>query len=110
MTDHIKEPHAALITGPPGCGKTHLVLGLIEKEYNKHFEYIVIICPMLRCIKTYHSENWIKNGDSVWLIEPKDNLYRWIGKLSELLGASKHCLSLTISLLMKALISEGSPY
>ena len=28
---------------PPGCGKTYLVLGLIEKEYNKHFDYIIII-------------------------------------------------------------------
>ena len=40
MTDYIKEPHAAIFTGTMGCGKTHLVLELIEKEYNKHFDYI----------------------------------------------------------------------
>ena len=69
-----------------GCGKTHLVLDLIEKEYNKHFNYIYIICPTLRINKTYHAKEWIKNDDKVWFIEPKDNLYQWIGKLSQLLS------------------------
>ena len=47
MTDYIKEPHTTRFTGPTGCGKTHLVLDLIEEEYNKHFDYIIIICPTL---------------------------------------------------------------
>ena len=38
MTGCIKEPHTTLFTGPTGCGKTNLVLDLIEKEYKKHFE------------------------------------------------------------------------
>ena len=57
-----------------GCGKTHLVLELIEKECNKHFNYIIIICPTLRDNKTYHAKEWIKNDDKDWLIEPKGNL------------------------------------
>ena len=65
-----------------GCGKTHLVLELIEKEYNKHFDYIIIICPTLRDNKTYHAKEWIKNDDKDWLIEHKDNLCQWVGKLS----------------------------
>ena len=36
--------------------------------------------------KTYHSRNWIKNEDNVWLIEPKDKLYKWTEKLSQLLA------------------------
>ena len=32
MADYIKEPHAAIFTGRTKCGKTHLVLDLIEKE------------------------------------------------------------------------------
>ena len=69
-----------------GCEKTHLVLELIEKEYNKHFDYIIIICPTLReNNKTYHAKEWIKNDDKVWFVDPKDNLYQWIKKLSELL-------------------------
>ena len=63
--------------------KTHLVLELIEKKYNKYFDFIIIICPTLREI--YHAKEWIKNDDSVWLVDPKDKLYQWIKKLSELL-------------------------
>ena len=76
MTDYIKEPRTTTFTGPTGCGKTHPVLDLIENEYNKHFDYIIIICPTLRWNKTYHSRGWIKNDDKVWLIEPKDKLYQ----------------------------------
>ena len=66
--------------------KTHLVLDLIENQYNKHFDYIIIICSTLRGNSTYHTKDWIKNDDEVWLVEPtKDNLYQWIKKLSELL-------------------------
>ena len=40
---------------------------------------------MLRVNKTYHVRAWIKIDGKVWLIEPKDNLYQWIGKMSHLL-------------------------
>ena len=58
---------------------------MIEKEYNNHFDYIAIICPTVRENKTHHAKEWIKNHDNVWLVNPKDNLYQWIKKLSELL-------------------------
>ena len=61
-----------------GCGKTHLVLDLLEKEYNKHFDYIIIICPTLRWNKTY-SKDWIKN----------DCIYQWTEKLSQRLAHSE---------------------
>ena len=85
MTGYIKKPHTSIFIGQTGCGKTHLVLELIEK-YNKHFDYIIIICPTLRENSTYHAKEWIKNDDKVWLREPKDNPYQWIKKLSVLLG------------------------
>ena len=85
MTGYIKEPHAAIFIGQTKCGKTHLFLELIEKEYKNHFDYIIIICPTLRENSTYHAKEWIKNDDTVWLVEPKGNLYQWIKKLSELL-------------------------
>ena len=59
---------------------------MIEKKYKKHFDHIIIICPTLRVNKTYHVRDWTKNDDKLWLIEPKDNLYQWIGKLSQLLA------------------------
>ena len=43
MTGYIKEPRTTIFTDPTSCGKTDLVLDLIEKEYNKHFDYIIII-------------------------------------------------------------------
>ena len=89
MTDYIKEPHTTIFTGPTRCGKTHLVLDLIEKEYNKHFDYIIIICPTLRWNKTYDVRDWIKNDDKVWLIVPKDKLYQWSEKLLQLLANSE---------------------
>ena len=89
MTEYIKDPHTTIFTGPTGCGKSHFVLDLIEKEYNKHFGYFKIICPTFRWNKTYHSKDWIKNDDKVWLIEPKDKLYQWIEKFSQLLAHSE---------------------
>ena len=83
MTAYITEPHTTIFTGPPGCEKTHLVLDLIEKKLSKHFDYIITISLTLRWNKTYHSEDCIKNNDKVWLIEPMDRLYWWIGKFSE---------------------------
>ena len=85
MLECIKKPHTAIFIGQTGCGKTHLVLESIEKEYNKHFDYIIIICPTLRENDTYHAKEWIKNDDKVWLVETKENLYQWFKKLSELL-------------------------
>ena len=82
MTEYIKEPHTEIFTGQTGCGKTHLVLELIENQYYKHFDYIVIICPTLRENSTYHAKERIKYDDKVWLVDPKDNLYQWIKKLS----------------------------
>ena len=83
--DYIKEPHTSIFTGQIGFQKTHLVLELIENHYKSHFDYIVIICPTLRENSAYHAKKWIKNDDNVWLIDPKDNLYQWIQKLSEFL-------------------------
>ena len=82
---YIKKPDTSIFIGQTGSGKTHLVLELIEKEYNKHFNYIIIICPTLRENSIYHAKEWIKNDDRVWLADPKDNLHQWIKKLSELL-------------------------
>ena len=61
----------------------------VVKEYNKHFDYIIIICPTLQWNKTYHSRKWIKNDDKFWLIVPKDKLYQWIQKLLQLLACSE---------------------
>ena len=65
MTEHIKKSNTMIFTGQTGCGKTHLVLELTEKEYNKHFDFTVIIWPTLCENSTYHVKEWIKNDDNV---------------------------------------------
>ena len=85
MIEYIKKSHTSIFIGQTGCGKTHLVLDLIEKQYNDHFNYIIIISPTLRDNATYLSRNWIKNDDKVWLVDPKNSHYQWIQKLSEFL-------------------------
>ena len=80
MIEYIKNPHTAIFIGQTGCEKTQLVLELIEKEYRKHFDYIIIICPTLRENETCHAKEWTKNDDNVWLVDPKDNFYQQIKK------------------------------
>ena len=65
MTGYIKKPHTAIFIGQTGCEKSHPVLELIEKEYNKYFGFIIIICPTLQENDTYHAKEWIKNDDNV---------------------------------------------
>ena len=89
MIEYIKKPSTAIFISPTGCGKTHLVLELIENHYNKHFDYIIIICPTLHENETCHAKEWIKNDDKFWLVKPKDKLYQWIENLSQLLARSE---------------------
>ena len=39
--------HSAIICGAKGCGKTEFVLDLLETEYQRFFEYVIVICPNL---------------------------------------------------------------
>ena len=57
---------------------------------------------------TYYTKEWVQKDDKVWLIDPKDNLYQWIKKWSELLQFLE-VLQL-ISSLIKTLIRGDSPY
>ena len=68
----IKDPHTAMFVGQTGCGKTKLVLDLLEGVYRKCFEYIVIICPTLKFNSTYLCRKWIWDDIGIHLIEGKD--------------------------------------
>ena len=39
MTGYIKKPLTAMFIVQTGCGKKHLVLDLIENQYNNHLDY-----------------------------------------------------------------------
>ena len=85
----MKEPHTALFIAPTGVGKTHLALNLLESEYRNHFDFILIICPTLEHKETYMSRGWVWNDPDVISIEPDNNLYYLIEKISNLLTGSK---------------------
>ena len=83
------ELHTALFIAPTGVGKTHLALNLLEKEYKNHFDFIIIICPMLKHNSTYRSRKWVWTDPEVILIEPGNSLYSWTEKIGNLLAGSK---------------------
>ena len=85
----MKEPHTALFVAPTGVGKTHLAMSLLETEYRNHFDFIVIICPTLRCNSTYKNRSWVWNDPDVIPMEPGNNLYYLIEKISNLLAGDK---------------------
>ena len=46
------KPHKALFLAQTGVRKTHLALDLLKREYLDHFDFIIILCPILRHNKT----------------------------------------------------------
>ena len=85
----MKELHTALFVAPTGVGKTHLALSLLETEYKNHFDFIVIICPTLRYNSTCKSRGWVWNDPEVIPVEPGNQLYYLIEKISNLLTGNK---------------------
>ena len=85
----MEEPHTALFIAPTRVGKTHLALSLLKNEYRNHFDFIVIICPTLRYNSTYKSRGWVWNDPDVIPIEPGNQLYYFIEKISNLLAGFK---------------------
>ena len=85
----MKEPHTALFLAPTGVGQTHLALSLLEIEYRNHFDFIVIICPTLRYNSTYENQSWVWNDPDVIPIEPGNQLYYLIEKISNLLAGDE---------------------
>ena len=116
MIEYIKEPHTALFIGQKKSGKTHLVLELIENHYNKHFDYIIIICP------TYVLSSYVLFDGIRHIIPGAGSMMISFGSQSLKIGyfsglkschicqhTQKFYLSLMISSLMRALVNGDSP-
>ena len=84
----MKEPHTALFVAPTGVAKTHLALSLLETEYRNHFDFIVIIFPILRYNSTYKNRSWVWNDPDVIPIKPSNQSYYLTEKISNLLTGS----------------------
>ena len=81
---YVKEPHTAIFSGPTSCGKTKLMLDLIESEYKQHFDNIIILCPTISWNATYLERSWLWNDDDIYLINPHENLIKYISQLSKM--------------------------
>ena len=90
----MKEPHTSLFVAPTGVGKTHLASNLLENEYRNHFDFTVIIFPMLAHNEMYKSRGWVWNDPDVIPIELDNNLYYLIEEISKLLTGSSKTLFL----------------
>ena len=64
-------------------------MNLLESEYRHHFNFIIIICPTLANNGTYKSRGWVWVDPEVIPIEPGNQLYYLIEKISKLLAGSK---------------------
>ena len=74
-----KFPHSAMFVGVMACGKTELLLGLLETEYKNHFEFIVVLCPTILDNKTYLSRKWILDDKNVFIVcDMEGRLNEWI--------------------------------
>lgn len=69
-----KKPHCAIICGATECGKTKYILDLLETEYFKYFDYIVIFCPTFKHNKTYHVRDFIFKDDQIFIVNPGNKL------------------------------------
>ena len=78
----MKKPHTALF----------VALDLLESEYKNHFDFIVTICSTLQHNEAYKSRGWVQTDPDIIHIEPGNNLYYWIEKISNLLAGSKTIL------------------
>ena len=105
----MKEPHTALFIAPTGVGKTHLAFSLLENEYRNHLDFIVIICPPLRYNSTYKSRGWVWNDPDVILIEPGNQLYYLIEKISNLLAGSRTLFLIDDTIVDEALNKRCQP-
>ena len=88
----MKEPHTALFVAATGVGKTHLALSQLETEYRNHFYFIdfkVIICSTVWYSSAYKNQRWVWNDADVIPIEPGNQLYYFIEKISNLLAGDK---------------------
>ena len=74
-----KFPHSTMFVGVTACRKTEFLLRLLETIYKNHFEFIVILCPMILDIKTYLSRKWIFDYKNIFIVcDLEDKLNEWI--------------------------------
>ena len=78
-----REPHNAIICGSTNTGKTHIMLDIIEKYYQGHFDKILIICPTFKRNQTYLKREWVINDTNIVIREDAENMMKILNTLIE---------------------------
>ena len=84
----VKEPHTAIFSGPTGCGKTQLLLDMIEADYKGHFDNIIILCPTIKWNVTYLKRSWVWKDEYVFIYNTS-NLCDLIANLSSVFSGEE---------------------
>ena len=84
----VKEPHTSIFTGPTGCGKTQLLLDMIEADYKGHFDNIIILCPTIKWNVTYLKRSWVWKDEYVFIYNTS-NLCDLIANLSSVFSGEE---------------------
>ena len=61
----METPFNMIIVGMTACGKTHYLLSMLEKDYMKHLEYIILLCPTFEWNKTYNECKYKDDKDFI---------------------------------------------
>ena len=59
----METPFNMIICGMTNCGKTFYLLNMLEKQFSKHFDYIILVCPTFSWNKTYQQWKYINDTD-----------------------------------------------
>ena len=59
----METPFNMIIVGITACGKTRYLLEMLEREYMKHFDYVILLCPTFEWNKTYHEWNYVNDSN-----------------------------------------------
>ena len=62
-----EQPFNMLIVGPTYCGKTYYLLEMLERDYKKVFDHIILICPTILRNKTYRKWKYFHDSDLIVL-------------------------------------------
>ena len=84
-------------------------MSLLEAEDRNHFDFIVIICSTLRYNSTYKNRSWIWNDPDVIPIEPGNQLYYLIEKISNLLAGDKTLFLIDVIIADETLDKRNQP-
>ena len=63
-----------IIVGMKACGRTHYTLQMLEEEYMKYFEWIILLCPTFEWNKTYHGWKYTTDPDFLAIPCDQDNV------------------------------------